>query len=40
MFLFVGLGDDNDRPRIFGTATGVVHETAGPTPYTGPPDCH
>jgi hypothetical protein len=39
MFLFIGLGDDGGRPRIFGTATGVAHETAGPTPYTGPPDC-
>jgi hypothetical protein len=39
MFLFVGLADDAGRPRIFGTATAVARETAGPTPYTGPPLC-
>jgi hypothetical protein len=40
MFLFVGLEDEGGGPRILGTATAVLRETAGPTPYTGPADCH
>ena len=39
MFLFVGVGSDGDRPRIFGTATGVVRASPDVTPHAGPPDC-
>ena len=39
MFLFVGVGTDGDRPRIFGTATAVVRQSPDVTPHAGPPDC-
>lgn len=39
MFLFIGVGSDGDRPRIFGTATGIVRQSPDVTPHAGPPDC-
>ena len=39
MFLFVGVGMDGDRPRIFGTATAQVNRSPDVTPHAGPPDC-
>ena len=39
MFLFVGVGTDGDRPRIFGTATAVARQSPDVTPHVGPPDC-
>jgi hypothetical protein len=39
MFLVVGVGQDGDRPRIFGTATADIRRSPDVTPHAGPPDC-